>query len=136
MTFGKWVSQAVYAVAELGIPDLLKDGARSAAEIAASVNTNEDATYRLMRALAGEGIFIESSDRKFALAELGALLHSDVPGSQRWARLVGCEETWKAWGEILFSIRSGRNAIEKVYGMNSFALAAERPDFARGRTTL
>jgi hypothetical protein len=43
MTIGQWVSQAVYAVAELGIPDLLKDGARSAAEIAASVNTNEDA---------------------------------------------------------------------------------------------
>jgi C-methyltransferase len=129
MTIGQWVSQSVYALAELGIPDLLKNGARSAAEIAASLNTNEDATYRLIRALAGEGVFIESPDRKFALTELGALLRSDVPGTLRgWARFVGCEERWKACGEILFSIRTGRNAMEKVHWMTTFALSAQRPE--------
>jgi len=33
LTAGKWVSQAIAVVAELGIADLLKDGPRTAADI-------------------------------------------------------------------------------------------------------
>ena len=42
LTAGKWVSQAIAVVAGLGITDLLKDGAKSAADIARAVNASED----------------------------------------------------------------------------------------------
>jgi hypothetical protein len=40
LTAGKWVSQAIAVVAELGIADLLKDGPRTAADIARTANAS------------------------------------------------------------------------------------------------
>jgi hypothetical protein len=37
LTAGKWVSQAIAVVAELGIADLMKDGTRTAADNARTV---------------------------------------------------------------------------------------------------
>jgi Dimerisation domain len=36
---GFWISRAVYVIAKLGIPDLLKDGPKSAEELASHQNT-------------------------------------------------------------------------------------------------
>jgi hypothetical protein len=43
LTAGKWVSQAIAVAAELGIADLLKDGTKTAAQIARSANASEEA---------------------------------------------------------------------------------------------
>jgi len=40
LTAGKWVSQAIAVVAELGIADLLKDGPKMAADIARTANAS------------------------------------------------------------------------------------------------
>jgi hypothetical protein len=50
LTAGKIVSQALAVAAELGIADLLKDGAKSAADIARAANASEDGVYRVLRA--------------------------------------------------------------------------------------
>ena len=38
LTAGKWVSRAIAVAAELGIADLLKDGSKTAAQIARSTS--------------------------------------------------------------------------------------------------
>ncbi|MDQ2840368.1 MAG: ArsR family transcriptional regulator, partial [Acidobacteriota bacterium] len=48
-------TQALYAAAKLGVADLLRDGPRTAAEIACELQVNETALYRVLRALASEG---------------------------------------------------------------------------------
>ena len=40
LTAGKWVSQAIAVAAELGIADVLKDGPRTAADIARTANAS------------------------------------------------------------------------------------------------
>ena len=52
MVSGYWVSQAVYVAAKLGIADLVKDGPRSAEDLAGVTGTHAPSLYRLLRALA------------------------------------------------------------------------------------
>jgi hypothetical protein len=128
---GKWVSQAIFVAAELGIADMLKDGARSAKEIAKLAGASEDAVYRLLRALASLGLFSSLADRRFELAPSGAYLRSDVPGSLRgWARFMGHDFTWRPWGHLTHSVRTGRPAFDHVFGTGIFDYIAKHPDAA------
>jgi len=128
MITGKWVCQAIYVAAELGVADLLRDGPRSSAEIAKATSANEDAMYRLLRALSNVGIFTERPGRQFELTELGQYLRSDVPGTLRgFARFVGFDPSWRAWGHLLHSVRTGEPAFDHVFGMTSFEHAAKNP---------
>jgi hypothetical protein len=78
LTAGKWVSQAIAVVAELGIADLLKDGPRTAADVARRANASEDGVYRLLRALGSVGLFAESGNRKLWSPD------TTFPGSTLW----------------------------------------------------
>lgn len=60
-------SQALYAAAELGIADLLKNGKKSIDELAIATETHRESLYRLLRALTSIGVFDESRDRHFQL---------------------------------------------------------------------
>src|SRR3954470_4717260 len=77
------VSQALAVVASLGIADLLADEPRTSDDLATATATHPDALYRVLRALAAEGIFDEREDRNFSLTTLGAGLCSDAPDSVR-----------------------------------------------------
>src|SRR5215831_11455209 len=65
---------ALHAVCSLGVPDLLKNSPAHVASLAKSTSSNEDALYRVLRALASMGIFTETSPRTFALTSSGELL--------------------------------------------------------------
>jgi hypothetical protein len=71
---GVVASQAVYAAARLGIPDLLAEGPRSATELAVAAGADPDALYRLLRLLAGRGIFIELAGGVFTNSASSELL--------------------------------------------------------------
>jgi len=125
---GKWVSQALSVAAELGVADVLKDGARPTTDLAAAVGAHEDALYRLLRALSTVGLFHEGANRTFQLTELGQLLRSDVPGSLRgYARFVGEEHNWRAWGHLLHSVRTSEPAFDHVFGEPAFDCIAKDP---------
>jgi len=79
MVIGKWISQALGTVVELGVPDQLAKGALRCSDIAREAGVSEDGLYRLLRALASEGLFMESTDRGFKLTGMGQLLRSDPP---------------------------------------------------------
>lgn len=129
LTAGKWVSQAIAVAAELGIADLLKDGAKSAAVIARSANASEDGVYRLLRALGSVGLFAETGNRRFRLTPLGKLLRTDSPQALgAYARFVGHESTWRPWGELRHSVRTGEPAFDHVFGMPIFEYFAKTPE--------
>ena len=64
---GYQTSQMLHVAAKLRIADLLKDGPRSTADLAAAAGAQEDALYRVMRTLASLGIFTEMQGRRFEL---------------------------------------------------------------------
>lgn len=128
---GYWASQAVYAAAQLGIADLLKDGPLPIEQLAAATNTKPDMLYRVLRALASTGVFAESTPGTFQLTPAAELLRSDVDGSQRALALMMGEEHYEVWGRLTEVLRTGENAFEKVCGAPIFEFLGRHPDKGR-----
>ncbi|UCC83472.1 MAG: methyltransferase [Gemmatimonadota bacterium] len=123
------LSQCVYVAAKLGIADLLKDGPKSSDELAAATQVHARSLYRILRALAGFGIFVEDEGRRFALNPMAEPLRSDVPGSVRgWTIMRGEDFLWQPWGQILHSVRTGESAFVHLYGKNGWEYFAEHPE--------
>jgi hypothetical protein len=124
---GYWITQLIYAVTKLGIADLLKDGPLNCNKLASSTGTHARSLYRVMRALASVGIFAENEQGDFTLTPLATCLRSDVPDSLRAFAIMSGEEVYQAWGDILYSLRTGANAFEHLYGMDCFQYYAQNP---------
>jgi len=125
---GFQISQAIHVAATLGIADLLADGARPIDELARETETDPEALYRLLRALAAADVFSEEEGRRFALTELGEGLRSDAPGSLAgWAAYIAGPASWQAWGALLHSVRTGENAFRHVHGADAWSWRTERP---------
>ena len=120
MSSGYWISQSLYAAAKLGIADLLKNGAKNCEELASVTNTNARALYRLMRGLASVKVFAEQEPGYFILTPIAEGLCSDISGSMRDSILLGGGEYYRAWGNLLYSLRTGNNAFEQEYEMPVF----------------
>jgi hypothetical protein len=128
MTNAFQVSQAIYVAATLGIADLLEDGPKSVDELAETTGTHAPTLYRLLRALASVGIFVET-DGRFGLTPLAEYLRTDTPGSLRaFVMLIGQQSIWTSWGHLLHSVRTGESAFRKVYGMAPFEYWADHPE--------
>lgn len=121
---GYWYTQTIYVATKLGIAEHLQDGPRSAQELAQTTGTNPRALYRLLRALASLGIFAEEQGR-FVLTPLAACLLD--PATKAMATMRG-EFQYRAWGELLYSIQTGKPAFEKVHGQPIFDYFAEHPE--------
>lgn len=127
-----WVSQAIYAAAKLGLADFLKDGPRYSDELARATGVHAPSLYRLLRALASVGVFVEVEDRRFALTPLAALLQSGTADSMRaLAIMVGEEFHYRPWGELLYSVKTGETAFAHVFGMEAFPYLDGHPEAAR-----
>ncbi|WP_435020982.1 methyltransferase [Tundrisphaera sp. TA3] len=128
LIMGKWLSQAVSVAAKLGIADLLKDGPRPCDELARSNQVDEGALYRVLRALASVGVFVEEGDRHFALTPAAGFLRSDVPGSLRAvAQMAGEDFTWRPWGDLYRCVKTGEPAFETAFGVPAFDYLAKNP---------
>lgn len=121
---GYWYTQTIYVAAKLSIADLLKDGSRSAKELATATKTNPMALYRLLRALASIGIFAEDQGR-FVLTPLAECLLD--PSTKAMVTMRG-EFQYRAWGELLYSIQTGESAFEKQHGKPIFDYFTENPE--------
>jgi O-methyltransferase domain/Dimerisation domain len=132
MARGFWVSRALYVAVKLGLADVLADGSKSNEELAGITKTHAASLHRLMRALAGVGVFAEDDQHRFALTPLGATLRADVPGSLRaWVLLVLGEGYFAAGSELLHTVRTGETAFERVFGMGLWQYLAEHSEDAR-----
>jgi len=126
---GYQVSQAIHVAATLGIADLLREGSRSAADIAAATGTHEGTLYRLLRALASVGVFREEPGHRFALTPLGACLRSDAAEPVGpWAVMIGEAYDWQAWGQLLHSVRTGENTFRALHGMGVWQYREGQPE--------
>ncbi len=127
---GLIIHQAICAVVKLGVPDLLRHGPSTAAQLATELNVNEDALYRTMRALAGQGVFEETRSRKFSNSEFSALLRRDVPGSIRPAFLYfGTDFYYRPFGELPHCIQSGERA-SKLFRDSHWEYMQQHPEVA------
>lgn len=131
MLTGYWSTQAIYVAAKLGLPDLLTNGPRSSDELAQATNVHAPSLYRLLRALASMGVFADDGTAHFSLTPLAECLRSDAPGSQRALAIMCGEEHYQAWGELLYSVQTGKTSFDKLYGMPIFEFLSKNLEQAK-----
>lgn len=132
LTTAVWTAQALWAAARLGLADQLAAGPRTRDELAAATGTLPLPLYRVLRALAGLGIFQELPDGRLANTPASELLRSGVPGSIRdYVIFVG--EPWHlaAHGEILHALRTGEPSVDRVVGKNIWEFFASDAEAGR-----
>jgi O-methyltransferase domain/Dimerisation domain len=126
---GHWIAQAIAVTAELGIADLLADGPRSSDDLAQAAGCHSGALYRLLRALAGLGVFTEVESKRFGLTPMAEMLRADAPASVRSRAIQTCSDVqWRAWGQLGYSVRTGRPAFEHIFGMDQWEYRARNPE--------
>jgi len=129
---GFWISRCLYIIAKLGLADLVKSGAKTAAELAAATGTHPASLFRVLRALASVGVVTQDGQDRFGDTPLLQTLRSDAPGSLRaFAMTELGEEHYPAWGELLHSVRTGGIAFDHAFGMDVWKYLAQHPDNAQ-----
>src|SRR2546421_771507 len=123
------VSQAIGVAAKLNIADVLSDGPKTSAEIAAATGTHEPSIYRILRSLASTGVFREEENRGFVNTPLSEVLRTNVAGSMRNAAAF-MAEPWHfaVWGNMLHSATTGGTAFAKTFGEEIFEWFAKHPE--------
>jgi len=118
----------LHVAAKLKVADFLAAGPRSAAELAASTGANEDALYRILRALASLGVFREAAPRTFANTPMSEALRSDAPDSVRDAVLfMSSPMHMRVFTELQHCAATGETALKKALGMEAFEYFRQNP---------
>lgn len=122
------ISQAIYVVTALDIPDLLAGNARSSDELAALTRCDQGALYRVLRALAAVGIFTEAEGGVFALTAVGAGLRKGADCSRHaWVKFGLAPAHWAAWGELLHGVKTGDTPFLHMHGRDVWNYRASHP---------
>lgn len=130
LAFGFLQSRAVYVAAKLGIPDRLREGPRNVRDLAALAEVDPDALFRIMRLLAGSGVFHQDEEGLFFLTGLGRVLCTDTPDSLRDWVILCHEAVYPVSDHILHQVRTGESAFVRQFGNTAFALIQSDPAFA------
>lgn len=129
---GAHVAGAVSCLAQLGIPDLVEDVPKSAEELAKQIGAHPQALYRLMRATACVGVLSEGPDGRFSQTPMSSVLRSNATPSLRSLAIMGGRE-WHArgWSRLEYCVRTGKQALDDLYGAHIFEFLKQHPEEAR-----
>lgn len=119
---GGLVTRALGLAAEAGVAQALSDGPRNVEELAAPSGADPNVLYRVLRALASDGIFAEVEPRVFANTEASETLLED--GWDAFARLFG-----GSWLQAIAGLDlSGEASFPRVHGDEFWAHLASHPE--------
>jgi len=128
MITGFWTSCCIYTAAKLNIADLLKDKPQTADQLAESTHSHAASLYRVLRGLSSVGVFKENEQRQFELTPLGNTLQTDTPGSMKAMAIAQLGDHFNAWGNLVYSIKTGRIAFDNIEGMSVWKYYEMNPD--------
>lgn len=131
MATAHWTSRILYVAAKLGLADRLAGGSKSAEELAGPTGTHAPSLHRLMRTLAHLGLLSEDAGRRFSLTPLGEALKKNAPGAAHATALTLASD-WCAngFGELLYSVQTGKSGVEKYLSMPVFDWLGKNPEMA------
>ena len=130
------LERALYVVTKLNVADHIRNKAKTAKEIAELVDVDPGVLHRLMRAVAGMGIFHQDENNAFSLTQLGQYLRTDNDDSVRSRILFFHEFLYPSMTPIMDSLKSGRSGFEEEFGMPFYEYTKEYPDLAEQFNTM
>jgi O-methyltransferase domain/Dimerisation domain len=128
---GFQISQAVYAVAKLGVATILEqEGPQPVGELAERTAARPEALSRLIRTLTPLGLFSSGSGNRVAVTPLGAVLSEKHPQSLHGLTCMWMETHYLPFSELLHSVRTGTPGAEKYLGQSFMSWMGAEPDRA------
>ena len=128
LAMGYQISQALYVVVRLGIPDHLSDGPHPVEHLARVTESNETALYRIMRALSGVGIFREHESKSFALTPSGRALCSGGRSLRNIVLWTVDPFHYGVYSELLETAKTGIPACTGICGESVFEHFTHNPE--------
>src|SRR5882757_5824503 len=119
-----------YTAAKLNIAELLYDGPKTVTELAAAAGADASALYRVLRVLAGEGIFKETDKEVFSFTPEAVAMHGEVEGSIKYFLQAILGEHYHGFGNMLHSVRTGETAFDYYYKMDVWQFYGENLEMA------
>jgi O-methyltransferase domain len=119
-------TRALALVSELGVADALADGPQPVARIASESGAHPDSLYRILRALASDGVFAEDEPGIFRNTDASEFVRRNG-GWDDFAHL--CGGIWyRAAGEL---DASGKPAFDRVFGTDFWSWLSDHPNERR-----
>lgn len=119
--FGFMLTKGIGVVAELGVSDALKGGPLYYTDLASVVGANQRALHRVMRMMAGHGLYDEPKPGTFANNAASDLLRADHPHSMvGMAKMICGESHWQPWGRLEHTVRTGKSGAFHAFGEEIF----------------
>jgi hypothetical protein len=118
---GSMTTRALAIVAELGVPAALAGGARPVDDVAREVGADPETLYRLLRALASDGVFAEEESGVFRNTAASEVL---LNGWSDFAHLFG-----GVWYRTLGELdATGEPSFPRIFGTDFWAWLKADPD--------
>jgi hypothetical protein len=131
LTMGRVIAPVIWALAELRVGDHLADGPLPIGELADRTGTHEATLLRVLRCASAFGVVTEQADRTFVGTAMSELLRADSDESVRDLVLMnGTELFWRPYEGIVHTLRTGKPALEEIFGVSLFDYLESRPDLA------
>jgi O-methyltransferase domain/Dimerisation domain len=129
LSTGYIASTCLYLAVKLRIPDRLASSPRTAADLANELSVDEDALFRVLRTLTSLGVFEEGAPRTFANNLASSMVRSGTTGSMyEMALWMSDPFHFAVYADAMYSLQTGRPAIEKTFGMPVFEYFPKHPD--------
>lgn len=123
-----WIAKAMGVACQLNLADIIGSGFMSVDALSKETNTDSTSLFRLMRALASDGIFREIKPGVFVNTSLSkALMEGD--GSMKYMISHQMNKTnWEILNELRYSIDTGQSSAVKVLGTDIFDHLRNTPE--------
>ena len=131
MSYGFMYTKLVYMAASLDLGARLANGPRSSDDLAVELKLHPPYLYRLLRAIAGEGILTEVEEGVFGLTEMGECLKPGHPDAARASILAACSPAIiAAWEKLPEALAGGSTGFHLAHGKNLFEWLSEHPELS------
>jgi len=126
------LSRAIHIAAEIKIADHMINGPQSIQKLAQKTDMNKDALYRLLRLLASYDIFSHDDHNNFSLTLLAQqLVSTDSNSLWPWITYHNDINRWLAYGDMKYSIKTGKPSFDHIFGKGYFDFLTENPLLAQ-----
>jgi hypothetical protein len=115
-------ARCLHVIADCGAADAVGTAGASSSEIAAQTGLDADALDRILRLLAGHGIFTRGQDGRYTHTAASQLLRTDEPRSLRsYVRMTGMPAFWDRFTELGRTAASGARQHDMASLVGYFA---------------
>ena len=122
---GAMTTKALATVADLRIAEALADGPRPVEDLARQTGADADALYRILRALASDGVFAEEESGVFRHTAASELLLGEAWPD--FAHLFG-DVFYRNVSDLHEAVRTGSTTFPQAFGTDFWTWLAEHPD--------